>query len=61
MAKRSAVEALEKAIRDAIANCRELKGMSERTHFETVDEAIDLIREGVTMRIEELNNEDDEE
>lgn len=50
----SPVILLERAIRAAIDQCAELKGMSEAAHHETVIEALDLIRMGSVMRLGEL-------
>lgn len=55
------VDVLEQAIRKAIDDCQVLQGMSERKHFETIDEALDLISDGVRMRLGEMDEEDGEE
>lgn len=52
--EKSPVEILEAAVRKAIDECSVLKGLSELQHFQTVDEALDLIQEGVNMRLQEL-------
>lgn len=57
--KKSPVEVLEADIRKAIEDCPALKGMDEFEHFDTIDHALDLIQEGVSMRLQELGEEDD--
>lgn len=57
----SLFDTFEKAIRKAIAEVP-YKNCDERTWYEQLDEALDVIREGVTMRLQELDEgeQDDE-
>ena len=61
MGIKTPAEELEKDIRDAISKCEALNGLSERAHFEAVDEALDMIHESVDMRLNELDDEEEDE
>ena len=56
----SLIDKFEKAIRKAIASVSD-RGCSEKAYYEQLDEALDVIREGVTMRLQELEKEDEED
>ncbi len=61
MRSKSLAEILESRIRDAINKCPEYRAeKSEAACCEAVDEALEIIRDGVRSRLQELSQGDDE-
>jgi len=55
----SPAESLERQIRATIDKCPELKPLGEEGHFEAVEEALDLILDGVKARLYEIREENE--
>jgi len=50
---------IEKAVKEAIARVPGIQQLSEKAYYESVSEALELILEGVNMRLEELSEDEE--
>ncbi len=53
------VDELEKVIRAAINSFAPLKSVSEKTYCEVIAEALDVIKEGAEMRLQEIERDEE--
>lgn len=54
------VISLENDLRSLIGSSTALKGLSEKSHYEIVLEAMELIEVGARMRLDELEEEEED-